>query len=199
MQATSVLQNKCSREPLLQLEKPPCLVKNKPCYTCFSVKIRTFAHRSLSLTKRMNHLHNKSPVHFQLFHSSSDIYNPSDARSIFAFQRTIAVLVSMYLVVPFVFTPVFLSLRTGISLIKRSDKIESNWLSADKQYYIWLFAKHIYISVKQVHIQKHKFLAFLWVISPFFSNFAPGILLLMRELPFCRTKRQLVIWTDLIA
>lgn len=120
LQATSVLQNKCSREPLLQLEKPPCLVKNKPCYTCFSVKIRTFAHRSLSLTKRMNHLHNKSPVHFQLFHSSSDIYNPSDARSIFAFQRTIAVLVSMYLVVPFDFTPVFLSLRTGISLIKRS-------------------------------------------------------------------------------
>jgi len=87
------------------------LGKKQPYYTCFSVKIRTFVVQNLSLTKRMNHLQNKSPVHFQLLHSSLDIYNPSDALSIFTFQRTIAVFISMYLVVPFDFTPVFLSLR----------------------------------------------------------------------------------------
>jgi len=86
-------------------------MKKQPYYACFSVKIGTFANRSLSLTKRMNHLQNKSPVHLQLFHSSLDIYNPSDALSILAFQRTIAALISMYLMVPFDFTPVFLSLR----------------------------------------------------------------------------------------
>lgn len=86
----------------------------------------------------MNHLQNKSPVHFQLFHSSLDIYNPSDALSIFTFQRTIAVLVSVYLMVLLDFTPIFLSLRE-VQKRDRTDYQKINYIVFDYLQNIFMF------------------------------------------------------------
>lgn len=49
---TFVLQNKCSKRTTIAIKKTPIFGEKKPYYTCFSVKIRTFANQNLSLTKR---------------------------------------------------------------------------------------------------------------------------------------------------
>lgn len=135
---TDVLQNKCSKRAFISIVKTAILSEKTAILCRFSVKIRIFANQNLSLTKRMNHLQNKSPVHFQLFHSSLDIYNPSDALSIFTFQRTIAVLVSVYLMVLLDFTPIFLSLRE-VQKRDRTDYQKINYIVFDYLQNIFMF------------------------------------------------------------
>ena len=135
---TDVLQNKCSKRAFISIVKTAILSEKTAILCRFSVKIRIFANQILSLTKRMNHLRNKSPVHLQLFHSSLDIYNPSDALSIFTFQRTIAVLVSVYLMVLLDFTPIFLSLRE-VQKRDRTDYQKINYIVFDYLQNIFMF------------------------------------------------------------